>query len=1578
MSLSPLLRARVRALLFISICVALVVSVSLLTIWDHASAAPDKGTITPDASTITVNSTADVANSSDGLCTLREAIAAANTNTASGATAGECVAGSSSGSDTINFSVTGAISLTSALPDLTSDMTINGPGANTLTVQRSSAGGTPNFRIFTINLGRTVGISGLTMSNGSITSSISPANCGGAVFNSGTLTLTNSTLSANSSINCGGGIFSNGTLTLLNSTVTGNSATVWGGGVFNNLGTNNLVNSTVSGNQTAGEGGGIMNFNGNITLTNVTVTNNRSDSNNSGAEEGGGLSATGGNALLKNTIVARNFRGSTGTTASDLVSTSSIASSSSFNLIGAGGGGGLTNGVNNNQVGVSNPGLGPLQNNGGPTMTHALLAGSPAFDAGDNSIIGAPLNLSTDQRGAGFNRTVDGNGDGTAKVDIGAYEVQTILVTNLNDSGAGSLRQAITDANASPDTNAINFQIGLTGTITLLTTLPDLSTPLAISTSMAINGPGANQLTVMRSTAGGTSDFRIFTIPQFATASISGLTISNGRLAVNQAGGGVSNRGMLTMTECNVYGNNLSPVNFDAGGGGLFNAGSMTLNKCNIGGTAPGQGNGANGGGAGISEIGTLVMTGGSIVGNSGTGINVGQGGATLINVNISNNAVSSGTGGVFVSGGVTLTNCLISNNSVVGFGGGGIDVEGGSLNAVNTTISGNTTGQGGGGIRQANNGVTHLVNATITNNRSDSNNSGGERGGGIDNSFGTVTLANTIVAGNYRGGSPSTTADDINGVVDSSSSFDLIGAGGSGGLTNGVNNNQAGVADPKLGLLTDNGGLTMTHSLLLGSPAIDTGSNANATNAGLTTDQRGFARFIDGPDADTTATVDIGAYETQAALADIANVSTNEDTQVQTVFDAGDTSNIISITATSSNPLVPNDVAHLSVNGFGSTEVVTIVPATNLNGTTSITITVNRTGGGSASKTFLLTVNSVNDAPSFTKGADQPVNEDAGPQTVTNWATNISTGPADESVQTLTFQVTNNSNAALFSSAPAISPTGTLSYTPATNANGSATITIVLKDNGGTANSGVDTSAPQTFTITVNSVNDPPSFTKGADQTVNNNAGAQTVANWATNISAGPADESSQTVTFQITGNSNPSLFTVAPSISSTGTLTYTPAANAGGTSTITLVLKDNGGTANGGQDTSPAQTFNINVTAIGGSLSFNSPTYGTTESSGSTTITVKRTGDLSRAVAVDYATSGDTGVPCSTPGAASPKCDFTSALGTLKFAAGEDTKTFTVLISQDSFVEGSETFTVTLSNQTGGAALATPATATVTIADDVSEPSTNAIDDASNFVRQNYHDFLNREPDASGLAFWTNQITSCGSDQECIELRRINVSAAFFLSIEFQGTGYLVERLYKTSYGDVNGASTFGGAHQLPVPVVRFNEFLPDTQEIGQGVIVGQPGWEMALENNKQAFVAAFLQRTRFVTALPTSRTPTQFVDQLNTNAGNVLSASEKATAIGLFGSATDTSNVTVRAQALRQIAEDADLNSAEFNRAFVLMQYFGYMRRNPNDPQDADYSGFDFWLTKLNQFNGNFVNADMVKAFITAGEYRQHFGP
>ena len=188
----------------------------------------------------------------------------------------------------------------------------------------------------------------------------------------------------------------------------------------------------------------------------------------------------------------------------------------------------------------------------------------------------------------------------------------------------------------------------------------------------------------------------------------------------------------------------------------------------------------------------------------------------------------------------------------------------------------------------------------------------------------------------------------------------------------------------------------------------------------------------------------------------------------------------------------------------------------------------------------------------------------------------------------------------------------------------------------------------------------------------------------------------------------------------------------------------------------------------------------------------------------------------------------------------------------------------------------------------------------------------------------------------------------------------------------------STIGGNHQLAVPVIRFNEFLPDTQQVGQGVIVGQTGWEQVLENNKQAFIAEFVQRVRFTTAYPSTMAPAQFVDALFTNTGITPSAAERMAAIDEFGGAGTSAETAARGRALRRVAENSTFMQQEFNRTFVLMQYFGYLRRNPDDPQDTDYSGYDFWLTKLNEFNGNFVNAEMVKAFIVSAEYRGRFGP
>ena len=270
-------------------------------------------------------------------------------------------------------------------------------------------------------------------------------------------------------------------------------------------------------------------------------------------------------------------------------------------------------------------------------------------------------------------------------------------------------------------------------------------------------------------------------------------------------------------------------------------------------------------------------------------------------------------------------------------------------------------------------------------------------------------------------------------------------------------------------------------------------------------------------------------------------------------------------------------------------TGTLTFTAAPDANGTATITIVLKDNGGTlsggvdtSVPKTFTINVTPVNDAPTFTKGLNEMVLENSGPFSMANWATNLSTGPANESSQSFIKFMTTNTNNALFSTQPSIALDGTLTFTPATNVFGTATVTVRLQDNGGTANGGVDTSVAQTFVIAVAPVNQAPSFTAGPTETVLEDAGPKTFSGWATGISAGPPSESAQTLNFVVTNNTNPTLFSVAPAVSANGTLTFTPAANANGTATITLEIMDNGGTANGGVDTSATQTFVINVTAV------------------------------------------------------------------------------------------------------------------------------------------------------------------------------------------------------------------------------------------------------------------------------------------------------------------------------------------------------------------------------------------------------------
>ena len=406
--------------------------------------------------------------------------------------------------------------------------------------------------------------------------------------------------------------------------------------------------------------------------------------------------------------------------------------------------------------------------------------------------------------------------------------------------------------------------------------------------------------------------------------------------------------------------------------------------------------------------------------------------------------------------------------------------------------------------------------------------------------------------------------------------------------------------------------------------------------------------------------------------------------------------------------------------------------------------------------------------------------------------------------------------------------------------------------------------------------------------------------------------------------------------------------------TGTYTLKLSDN---AAANSVSLSSATYSVDEGTGGGGLG--------TDGTGFRVVTVTRTGDTTGTATVDYATAD---------GTASKQKDYTQALGTLVFAPNETSKTFTVFVDDDAFQEGAETVSLTLSNPTG-TTLGATSTGTLTInANDAAGSGPSPVRaqsfNTAFFVRQQYLDFLSREPDTSGFNFWQGEINNCGTNEQCKAVKRINVSAAFFLSIEFQETGYLVYRTYKAAYGDANSPNVTG-----TVPVIRLNEFLPDTQRIGQNVVVGVGNWQAQLDANKQAYALEFVLRQRFLTAFPLTMTSAQFVDKLVQNAGITLTTPERDALIAQLNSTSDVA--AARASVLRAVSENAQLRQNEFNRAFVLMQYYGYLRRNPNDSPDSDFGGWKFWLDKLNQFNGNYVQAEMVNAFLTADEYIDRFG-
>jgi hypothetical protein len=623
---------------------------------------------------------------------------------------------------------------------------------------------------------------------------------GGGLRNFGTAALTNCTISGNSAQRSGGGLYNRfGMAALTNCTISGNSAqssTVGGGGLYNQQGAAALTNCTITGNS-ATYGGGLRNIYGTATLTNCTVSGNS-------ASLGGGLRVRGGTTTLNNTIVAGNTRPSSGR-ANDV--SGSVGGTN--NLIGAGGSGGLVNGVNGNQVGVANALLAPLGNYGGPTQTIPLLPGSPALDAGTST--GAPA---TDQRGQC--RVGD--------VDIGAFESQgftfavvpggTPQTANIGTTFANPLAINVTANNpvepvdggvftfvAAPAANGataifLNSSAAITngqaaataapnnvgGSYTVVASLRGFSTQfsltnagpvfaaLVVSTTSDALAPGTGLLSLREAIGFANTDpqgnsnitfsSNVFSSPR--TIALTGLqlelsktngteSITGPAAGVTVSGGGLSR---VLQVDAGVTAS-LSGLTITRGktagtGGGLYNLGTAALTDCTV------SGNSASTQGGGLMSRGTASLTDCTVSGNSasfGGGVYGARGATALTNCTVSgNSALGLGQGGgggglAFLANTTTLTNCTISGNSSLGtYGsGGGLQPAYGTTALTNCTISGNSAPYNGGGL--ANYGdSTSLMNCTI------SGNSSSLFGGGLGANSGTTALTNCTVSGNSAG----------------------------------------------------------------------------------------------------------------------------------------------------------------------------------------------------------------------------------------------------------------------------------------------------------------------------------------------------------------------------------------------------------------------------------------------------------------------------------------------------------------------------------------------------------------------------------------------------------------------------------------------------------------------------------------------------------------------------------------------------------------------------------------------------------------------------------------------------------
>jgi hypothetical protein len=1036
-----------------------------------------------------------------------------------------------------------------------------------------------------------------------------------------------------------------------------------------------------------------------------------------------------------------------------------------------------------------------------------------------------------------------------------------LVVTNTNDSGSGSLRQAITTANLIPGADTISFNIQPAGvhTITPLSALPDVTDAVIIDATTQPGFAGTPVIELNGASAG--QNF------------VSGLTIKGGSSTVK---GFVVNRysgvGIYLLSANNIVAGNFVGIDVTGNVGNvpLGNVEGVVISNDNsdnnlVGGTTASARNIISNNQIGVDICCQGVKSGNKVVGNY-IGTNAG-GTATLGNGNI----------------GIRIDS---APNTIVG----------GTTPAERNVISGNFNI----GVQLSNDITGTLIQGNYIGTKADGTSALGNLYAGIYSPYGvtgatiggTASGASNVIAFNGVGnagnggvslskGLPFTPGKSM--TVSQNAIFSNNGLGidlGSDGVTtNDVGDADAGANDlqnfPVLTSVTTSGSNTVVQGVLNSEASksyhIELFSNNTCSSSGFgqgqffvaatdaATDANGNASFtfiiptasITGAVFTATATNPNKSTSEFSACASAAAVSPG-------VIQFGGNSSfvlenggnaVITVTRTGGSTGTVT-VAYATANGSGSTGATSPADYTQTSGTLTFL-------DGETSK--MISIPIIDDSISeIQKFFSVSLSNPTGGATLGNQSsTQISIGDDDAPTIVINDIQVTEGNSGITNAV----------FTVSLQRPHFENVTVDFATIAGTATSGVDYQ-PTNGTLT---------FIKG-----------ETTKNVTVQVNGDTTEEPNEAFTVKLSNNN------VIGISKSTGTAT----------------INDDDAVA------PPSTTVQLEQS-----------TYTVSEGAHFKQINVTRTGDTSLPASVDYATSDMS---------ATQRTDYNLMLGTLQFAPGESTKTLTLLITEDTYIEGDESLTLSLSNPVG-MTLGAQSVAQITITDNDSNPAAaNLTDDIPSFVRQHYHDLLDREPEQAGFDYWTNILQGCGIETACLNKVRVEISSRFFIEQEFQATGFFVMRLYQ---------ATFGHAPS-------YAEFVRDRPQV-QNTVASQ-----------KQFASVWVQRASFGADYPANLTPAQFVQKLYDKAVVADAAARAAAEQGL------TNNSKTRAEVLFDLVEMQSFKDREYNPAFVRMMYFGYLRR------EVEPAGFDYWVNVLTNLSPNNYHP-MICGFLNSKEYQERLG-